>query len=349
MDSLTHFCLGFCSSRASGIASDRPSAITAGVVALLPDLDVFVIPLLDPVERFAFHRGPSHAIAFGLGMACLLAWPIARIRSLPLLQAGGLVALAWIGHSCLDALTGYGTALWWPFSDRRFSLELLFVVDPLVTIPLLLVVTIECFGQGWRRFGRQAGRVAATGVLALITLYIGLGAWGKARCEEDFRQYLTESLDLPIRRIHVEPTPLNNQLWYLCAETPDRYISLYRSVWDGDVWERLRSTPRRQEPLLRHADRPLVAAMLNLFRGWFTCLPTKTEDEALAVVDMRLGHRYGWQDQQAAFEFLYRIGLLDQAQLSWHLQRPQTSWNLDRLALLLDRIDGLTRGEGMPP
>ena len=63
MDSLTHACVGFATcgliwGRAGGLRA----AVAGGLVALLPDLDVVLLPFLHGAEHFAFHRGPSHSL-----------------------------------------------------------------------------------------------------------------------------------------------------------------------------------------------------------------------------------------------------------------------------------------------
>ena len=57
------------------------------------------------------------------------------------------LAAALIGfttHGLLDAFTSYGTLLFWPFSDKRISWDIISIIDPLITIPLLLGVIWTC-------------------------------------------------------------------------------------------------------------------------------------------------------------------------------------------------------------
>jgi len=47
-----------------------------------------------------------------------------------------------ITHPLLDSLTNYGTRLLRPFTDTAYSLNSIFIVDPLYTIPFLLLFLI---------------------------------------------------------------------------------------------------------------------------------------------------------------------------------------------------------------
>ncbi|WP_019218287.1 metal-dependent hydrolase [Legionella tunisiensis] len=43
-------------------------------------------------------------------------------------------------HGLLDACTNYGTVLFWPFSERRVYWDLISIIDPFFTVPLVLGV-----------------------------------------------------------------------------------------------------------------------------------------------------------------------------------------------------------------
>lgn len=47
-----------------------------------------------------------------------------------------------VTHPLLDSLTNYGTRLLWPFTDAAYSLNSIFIVDPLYTIPFLILLLI---------------------------------------------------------------------------------------------------------------------------------------------------------------------------------------------------------------
>ncbi|MFW5860270.1 MAG: metal-dependent hydrolase [Planctomycetota bacterium] len=339
MDSLTHICFGYVFARSTGLARDRRQAAVAAGISALPDLDLLVQPFLSQTARFAFHRGPSHSLLAGIVFAAILLPLVRRLARTGWLRAYLLALLAFVGHTFYDLLTGYGTAVWWPLSARPVAWELVFVVDPVVTVLLLATVIGDLIGPGWARWGSAGVRWATGCCLALVALYITVGGIGKHLVRREFRAHLRRELAVDVQRIHAEPTPLNNQLWYLCAETENNYYHLYRSVWDGEAWESIGVVPRRQRPLLTHRAHPLVQRMTALFRGWFTCLPTAGASE-LVVVDMRLGRRYGWEDREAPYQFVYLMEADPDGELTWRLRRPDGSWSAARLLALWARVFG---------
>ena len=72
MDSISHTCFSYLVCRSTGTAKNPRMGLVAGAVALLPDLDFLLIPLLPEVARFAFHRGPSHSLFVAIFMGILL-------------------------------------------------------------------------------------------------------------------------------------------------------------------------------------------------------------------------------------------------------------------------------------
>lgn len=88
--------------------------------------------------------------------------------------------LALVTHPLLDALTVYGTQLWWPLPPSPTRWSSVFIIDPLYTLPLL-VAGVAAFRQGWRPPARRA---LAWG-LALSTAYLGWSLLAKALVEHE--------------------------------------------------------------------------------------------------------------------------------------------------------------------
>jgi membrane-bound metal-dependent hydrolase YbcI (DUF457 family) len=101
----------------------RPAGLPAGpggvalgaALGLLPDVDVLArIALPDYIA----HRGPTHSLAFALGLSLLAALALSRGRPAALARAwAGLLAVC-CAHPALDWLMGAGPGVpfWWPLS-----------------------------------------------------------------------------------------------------------------------------------------------------------------------------------------------------------------------------------------
>ncbi len=120
----------------------------AALVAASPDMDVFFVRT--PLEYIEWHRGITHSFAGGLLLALLLAlipW-LANRRRVPGVPADAppfnwSLPFAWfvaylliLHHIYLDCMNSYGTQVFLPFSDYRVRLNALFIVDPLLLLPL---------------------------------------------------------------------------------------------------------------------------------------------------------------------------------------------------------------------
>lgn len=145
-------------------------AFACGAVSgLLPDIDVVIRSAADPLLAVEMHRHFTHSLLFVPVGGALAALPFLLKRD-NRRRAGAILAACTLGyasHAPLDVLTSYGTLWWWPFSRARLELDWMSIVDPLFTIPLLLLTVLAMV-----RTSRRLAGAAALFALA----YIGLGA-----------------------------------------------------------------------------------------------------------------------------------------------------------------------------
>lgn len=222
MDPLSHGLLGAATAQAcfGGRAGAFPrTAWLLGMAsAMAPDLDVFV-STGDPINDLLVHRGFTHSLLFVPtgGFVCFIialaftAFRGFRGRRHALLA---LCMLAYATHPLLDACTSYGTMLFWPVSEARPAWDVVSVIDPIFTVPLLALVI-------WTAIARRAS-VAAAGV-AWACLYLGLGFVQHERAESH-QEALAGARGHAIERGRVMPTLGNMVLWR----------SLYEA--DGRLW-----------------------------------------------------------------------------------------------------------------
>jgi inner membrane protein len=141
MDVVTQAVLG--ATAAQGFLGRRlpRSAWLAGALGgYLPDADIFITFPGDSLSTWLIHRNFTHGIGFlpigaALAIVPLLIFPAGR-RNYTSLYLAALLGIC--THGVLDATTAFGTMLWWPFSNARISWDLVAIIDPLVTLPLLI-------------------------------------------------------------------------------------------------------------------------------------------------------------------------------------------------------------------
>jgi inner membrane protein len=122
--------------------------VSAGILGCLggmaPDLDVLIRSSTDPLLFLTYHRHFTHSLLFipigGLICALVLHQLIGKRQDLSFKQSYLYCTVGYATHALLDACTTYGTMLFWPFSDVRIAWNMVSVIDPLFTIPLLLLV-----------------------------------------------------------------------------------------------------------------------------------------------------------------------------------------------------------------
>jgi inner membrane protein len=291
MDSLTHVVLG----GAIGVAvmgrrtAPWKAALWGATCNTLPDLDVF-IDHGDAVSNMVLHRGHSHSLFWLTLLAPLLALAAAR------LMAGGFQRwwlatwLALVTHPLLDLMTVYGTRLLLPFSDHPWAVGSLFIIDPLVTLPLLVGLAAAL----WRRGSARALRCNVAG-LALSVAYV---AWSAAAQQHVERLALAsaQAQGLAPQRVLVTPAPLSTLLWRVVLVQDGLYHEGFRSLLDrGDAMDFERfDRGTALSPLLQ----PVQAAQrIRAFSHGFYKLSRL--DQELLITDLRMG-----QEPQYVFGFV---------------------------------------------
>ncbi len=303
MDSLTHLVLGACIGE--GLLA-RPlgkrALLWGGIAQSLPDVDVLAALWLSPAENLLVHRGITHSLV-AAGMAAVgLAWVATRWRpAVPFRTWALFFALQLTVHDLLDTCNAYGTGLLEPFSGSRFSFHLLYVADPLFTLPLLvaaLVLLRVKTGHSLRR------KVAALGLL-WSAVYLGGAAFAKARTDRALAHSLA-ARDMPHAAYFSTPTPFNSLLWYAVAGTKGGYLVGYRSVFEPFGHPTAFTFFPRADSLLPTADQTGDVSRLVRFAAGFYTVERQRDTTRFNV--LRFGQVLGWQHPKAPFAFQYLLG-----------------------------------------
>jgi inner membrane protein len=217
MDTLTHGLLGLAIGairRPDGTQTDRAVLLAAVIAAELPDLD-YLWPSDEPVlVTLRAHRGLSHALIAAPAVA-LVAAAVARLvfrRAAFLPTYAMAVAAVVFGHILCDLWTGWGTRVLLPFSDQRLGLDWTSVVDPLVTLPLLVGAGIALARR------RGAWRRPLLVALAVSAAYVGARTGIRAALEADVDARYGAGA-------RVFPAPIGVLRWRYVAPLPDGFAA----------------------------------------------------------------------------------------------------------------------------
>ncbi|MGM1052707.1 MAG: metal-dependent hydrolase [Pseudomonadota bacterium] len=284
MDSITQATLGAAIGGAVlGRRLGRKAVLIGAVLGTLPDLDV-VIDYGDAVANVTEHRGFSHSLFVLAGLATaltLLCVRFAPARDISLGRWGAFFSLCLLTHPLLDALTTYGTQLWWPLDVPPVAYAIVFIIDPLYTLPLLVGIgTALVTGNGRR--GPAWG-------LALASAYLMFALGAKQLVAHRIEPILAERGLQEAPRL-VQPTPFNTLLWRVTVVNDDEHHELLVGVLDGGI-PPLVETYRRGAELEAAALASERGQRLDWFAGPFLRYETREIDgqETLVATDLRLG------------------------------------------------------------
>ena len=145
-------------------AANKNNILKIGVIGFLaglaPDLDILIQSSTDPILFLEYHRQFTHSlffIPFGSLIVALVLFPLVK-SSMSIKTVYFASLLGYATHGLLDACTSYGTQLFWPFSNERVTWNNISIVDPLFTIPVLILIgiaiktkkkTFSFFAIGW--------------------------------------------------------------------------------------------------------------------------------------------------------------------------------------------------------
>lgn len=300
MDSVTQIALG------AGVAAavlgprigPRKAVLVGAVLGTVPDLDVFV-PLGDPVSDFVLHRGPSHSLVIQALATPLFAEPLRlmfrqlRDRRIAVYLA---VYLCFATHALLDAMTIYGTRILWPLMPDPVGLGSVFIIDPLYTIPLLIVLVWALFLGSWTmRFRR-----GLTTALVLSSAYLGWTAAAQQIAGIRGDAVLAER-GIEAERTIATPAPFNTLFWKVIAVEPDRYLNIYVPLLGSEGTETVYAYPRGGGLLACAEAMDKARDLMAFSKGFF-----KLEEVGgrLRVADLRMGMTpdYVFQFEVAARE-----------------------------------------------
>ncbi len=285
MDSLTQFVLGAAVSTVclGPKVGPRKAALIGGVLGTIPDLDVF-IPFPDPIDSFVYHRGWTHSVFVHLLAAPVIGEIVFRLFK-GLREHRWLVwatvFLCFSTHAIIDAMTIYGTRLFWPFYPDPVGVGSVFIIDPLYTLPLLVAVVWALFRKDWtRRFGRWAAAA-----LIATTGYLGLSVALQAHAESRAGEVFAKAGIKPDRVIAIA-SPFNTVVWKVIGLENGTYHNVYLSLFDGDADPKVYSHTRRADLLSCVASTDAFEKLEWFSRGFYKA---EELDGKIVMSDLRMG------------------------------------------------------------
>ncbi|ESU28469.1 integral membrane protein [Flavobacterium limnosediminis JC2902] len=228
MDSLTQIVLGIAVAEVcAGKKLQNRGFVYGAILGTIPDLDVVVGKFLNPLDAMMIHRGMSHSLLFILFLSPILGWLIARIekRRISFKTASRMAFWCLITHPLLDMCTTWGTQILWPL-PYRYSLNSIFVIDPLYTIPFMVFLIMV-----WRTKNNELRTKYTRRCLFLSTGYLLLAFGIKLYALHKFEKALATQ-NITYNEIMVKPSAFNLILWNANVATKEGYLLGDYSLFD---------------------------------------------------------------------------------------------------------------------
>lgn len=281
MDTITQALLGSAVAYSvAGRKAPRASVLYGAAFGILPDLDVF-IQYTNDLDTMTFHRSWTHSWIVHSLLAPIVAWLMATLdQRLSFQRWLMLIWLVWITHSGLDAMTVYGTQLFWPFMPPPASVGSIFIIDPFYSLPLaagFLAILMAA--------GKQLSHRVMIGSLIFSTAYLG---WSYAAQYWITQQTEHALQDQQIDYLHIKitPAPLTILLWRIVVIDEDIYYEGFRSIFDGDTAFSLTQYERGIKLKKRLPDKTYIDRIT-----WFTQDNFKLgqQHNMIVATDLRMG------------------------------------------------------------
>ncbi len=235
MDPVTQGVVGLTASQLVSRRRERMMAAALGVLSgMAPDLDVLIKSSEDPLLFLEYHRHFTHALIF-IPFGALLCAVLARFifnkwfagNQLSFSRTYLFCLAGYATHALLDACTTYGTQLFWPFSDVRVAWNNVSVVDPLFTVPLIILMLLT--------LRMNSARIAWFAAVYAVS-YLGLGVVQNKRAIST-AQELADSRGHFSVDISAKPSFANLIVWKSVYEYQDRYyVDAIRILKDKKIY-----------------------------------------------------------------------------------------------------------------
>jgi inner membrane protein len=300
----------------------------------LPDIDIIPALFLPAHQALLVHRGITHSLVFAVGCGFILALVGKKGVRHPISWLS-LFLFFWFQltlHDLLDVSNSYGTGLLEPFSHQRFSVNLLYIADPLFTAGLFIAALVLLMKPKTYLFrSKWAG-----GALIISACYLGYAGFNKSLINNRINNFLKTDQINPSGYFST-PAPFNCMLWYIVIATDSSYYTGYSSVWDNADRPMTYERHLRNDALLDQLSNQYAVQDLKLFAGNYYTI--SKSDSALYINIIKFGQVQGWRVPDAPFVLSYRLSPgKNQALL---LQRGRlTGWDASSIKAYLARISG---------
>ncbi|TSJ41233.1 metal-dependent hydrolase [Fluviicola chungangensis] len=285
MDSLTQIVLGAAVGEAvAGRKMGAKAALWGAIGGTIPDLDVFLRFFYDPLDAALVHRGFSHSLLFALIAGIFLMYFSGKGSGKKYTHRTWFLLwfLSIVTHPMLDIFTNYGTQFFWPL-DWRLTFNSVFVIDPLYTLPFM-VLLIGALFMNRESKRRRIWNWIGIGYSCLYLLWgVGIKLFVYSKTDSYFEQAAIHP-----KRAMVTPMPLTSFYWDLIVEDDSCYYIGYKSLFAPFDPKQIEVLPKNHQLLknIRWQGKSRITEIEHITNGFYA---VEQHRDSLFIFDLRFG------------------------------------------------------------
>ncbi|MGH7790689.1 MAG: metal-dependent hydrolase, partial [Thermodesulfobacteriota bacterium] len=228
MDTITHGLIGALAAKAGFYQkTGRVATVALTVGAVFPDIDI-ATSFLGSDFALRYHRGITHSVIAAPFFAILLGAIIYRFSSFKNLRFLTLmVALGIYSHIFFDLITSYGTVIFDPLSMKRYSWNLVFILDPFITLPVLIGLILA-----WRK--KETAFKVSIIVFTFLSLYLLVCLHTRDVSSERLAEF-AKKRSFDVIKSSVYPRPLAPFFWMGVIETNNSFYKANLNFLKNDI------------------------------------------------------------------------------------------------------------------
>lgn len=302
MDTITHIITG---AVLAGPVKEKlgwtgAAAVVAGAFA--PDADL-VLRLFGSDLVFRYHRVVTNSligIAVFPFLVALIIW-LSTDRRVALSKMWFCVFLGYIAHVFMDYTNSYGSPLFWPFSSKWDALDWVFIIEPWVSVPVIIGTILIYYFKT-----RPIPVVIAC--FSFLACYYGVCAYGHSEAIDVARKDIPGTV-----KVGAFPTMGNPLKWRIIAETDrDVTIGWYSLVIGG--WDDRQVTAKPAPiPALGLAEAaPHAKRFLEFARFPLTSYERFSDGWLVSFRDLRFSRKPGEKEHFGAKVKVFDNGTIEE-------------------------------------
>jgi inner membrane protein len=285
----------------------KKAVLWGAIGGMIPDLDVLSQLSSHNIDHLIWHRSFTHSLWFGPVLGTVMGLALGHYyfkrkeqhheSSKHLGAWVAMMVLAILTHPLLDLFTSYGTQLLAPFSQERFAIDALAIIDPFYSLPLLFALV---FGMGYGLKSKKSIQFAVT-ALAFSTLYIGY-AYMQNEKAKDLAQVALAQYEIQYDTLEAYPTLFQPWLRRFVAKNQTHAytgeLSTLSSHPTGAAI--IREQPRFKDPMIEvfkksHAGQ--VFEWFSMGQTWPQVWKTESGGTVVTLWDLRYPDFYLYDPQ----------------------------------------------------